>query len=359
MRRPCLVLVFSFFLIPRLAWSAPDSGEPCWSKMFAWNNTPPAKSESVVILPFENFKGVAEDRWIAMALPLLLNDYLSLSKKVGVIPPAPSFWQATFDTEQGLKIARSLGAHYLVVGRLFRDKGYRIPASLQVETILLSVGEGKELKRVNGLLELPLTRRLNEFLTGAVEEYSQAAKNIGLKRKNLLPFLHQTSSPEALRFFTAGTLLLYEDRKEAADQAIKKFEEAIKQDYNYVPGYLGLAQALVSAALVQRVQGEPGTPFWRRARVELEKARLLHPPYTKARETIVLKYLEAYVHQEAAASAEAQGKGNEAVRELQEAARLLPGDLKTRQTLVQWLNQTGRAKEDEEKAVLELTSCGN
>lgn len=343
MRRSWLVLGFLFFLVPRLAWTA-----PCWSKMFAWNNTPPAKSESMVILPFENFKGVAEDRWIAMALPLLLNDYLSLSKKVGVIPPAPEWWEATFNTEQGLKIAKSLGAHYLVVGRLFRDKG-----SLQVETILLSVNEGKELKRVNGLLELPLTQRLNEFLTGAVEEYSQAAKNIGLKRKNLLPFLHQTSSPEALRFFTAGTLLLYEDRKEAADQAIKKFEEAIKQDYNYVPGYLGLAQALVSAALVQRVQGEPGTPFWRRARVELEKARLLHPPYTKERGTLVEKYLEAYVHQEAAASAE----GSKAIRELQEAARLLPGDLKTRQMLVQWL--TGRAKEAEEKAVLELTGCGN
>ncbi len=344
------VLIFCLLLLPRFA-----GAEPCWGTILARNNPAPAKEATLLILPFENTKNFPSDRWLAAGLPLLLRDYLSLSKKMSVIPPATDWWEDTFNSDQGLTVARRLGATHLLIGRVFRPKA---PDPLQIETIFIEVSSGKELKRINATIEIPGIQQINDLLTGIVEEMSKAEKRVGLDAKKIRPFLNTSGNMATLPLYIAGSLLLLEGDRSSTTKAIAKFEEAIRQDYNYVPGYLGLAEALVSEALFQGISGAGNQRVsYSRARQELEKARTLNPFVTQLKAPLIEKYLVAYVLEESSNSLLAAGKNAEASSELQKLVTILPGHLIAHRHLVNLLPQAASTTAQEEHAISELSSC--
>jgi tetratricopeptide (TPR) repeat protein len=125
---------------------------------------------------------------------------------------------------------------------------------------------------------------MNEALMGLAERITaEAGKR--LEAKKLLPFLNEARSPRATLRYADGVLAL---KERDFEKAVAAFEESLRSDYNYVFAYAGLAEAQAGLAL------KTGSEDLRRkARANLEKAKLLNPYRAKIREDRVNFYLKA------------------------------------------------------------------
>jgi tetratricopeptide (TPR) repeat protein len=245
-------------LIPAVA-----SGEEC-SLERLWTRKKSAKS--VMISPFQLPK--SSQTGLSLLATVLLKDYLSLAKDLAILPIPDPTASSTTGT-----------AAYLLGGRLTPEtEGFRLEGSLR------SAADGSEIYRFEGRFEFP--NGLNELLIRLVEEISAALKS-KVEAKKLLPYLNVTASPSAYLAFAEGRLKLDHPTAPSLEKAVKDFEQAIQADYNYVPAYLGLAEALAGLAAL----GQEG--YASRARREMEKAKLLNPVLTKIRISRIEKYLKA------------------------------------------------------------------
>ena len=327
---------------------------PCWKTIFERNEKQPARQKAVLILPFANGTQLPEDDWIGPLFPIILQDYLSISKGttplIAVSPPS----EILFDPAEALKIAQGV-ADYLILGQFSRQGPV-----LEVSTRLLLVKEGVEAGRINGRIEFPGTRTINDFLVDLAAQSSKVFKKLNLSKKKLVPYRNETLSAESLRFFVLGTLALKRNSPEGVREAVARFEESIRQDYNYLPAYLGLATALVRQGFLAMNQGLPHRDFYSRARQELEKARLMRSHVAERKAEEIEPYLEAETYFRLGESYAAQGNLKKGLEERKRAARTLRGDMASRERIVALLTTLGKpeAAEPIRKELAQLNACG-
>ncbi len=221
--------------------------------------------KKILILPFSGP--------LPFIIPVLLREYLSLEKRFSPLP-------IPRESNAGGK-----SAPYFLKGAVVREgTGYRMSAQI------LTGNSGQELSRCEGVFEFPQT--LNEFLLPCVEKFS-ASLGKKLTEKKILPYLNATRSGQAYLAYAEGSLYLQDLNVDGLKKAEEAFERAIKQDYNYVPAYLGLAEALAAESLIQRTGAGQDGGAGKRARLEITKAKLLNPVLTKIKESRIESFLKA------------------------------------------------------------------
>ena len=231
-----------FFCLAILLISSLSFADECSQKT--------SKSDiSILLVPFSLGKNTTNAP--TTVLPLLLKDYLSHVSGI-----APTF--GLTPTVSNLK------TQYVLKGILTRKgSGFELTAKL-----FSTEGDTKEVMISAGLFDFPAT--MNDLLTALTEKTASA---VGRKynEKKVLPYLNKSASAEAYLSYASAI----QEMTHAPDKAVALFQQAIQKDYNYVPAYVGLAEALARA-------GAPG-----RARVELMKAKLLNPVIVGMREDCI------------------------------------------------------------------------
>ena len=140
---------------------------------------------------------------------------------------------------------------------------------------------------------------VNPTVLPLVDHVTQALR-IPYDSRKLIPYLNVSTSWMSYAHYAEGMALLEKSvsktpsSTEALRSAIVSFQKAIHEDYNYVPGYLGLAEALAALMTFSQASHSPD-PVATRARVnfEWEKAKLLNPVLAKESKKRMDRYLNA------------------------------------------------------------------
>jgi TolB-like protein/Flp pilus assembly protein TadD len=187
---------------------------------------------SIAVLPFENMSGDPEQEYFADGMVEEITTALSRNKQLFVIARNSSF---TFkgkpvDIKQ---VARDLGVRYVLEGSV-RKSGNRIRIAGQ----LIDAASGAHLwaDRYDGALEdvFELQDQVAASVVGAIAPSVTQAEIERAKRK-------PTSSLDAYDYHLRALAAHWERRRDATEQAIGLFEQAIALDPQFAPAYAGLA----------------------------------------------------------------------------------------------------------------------
>jgi adenylate cyclase len=190
---------------------------------------------SIAVLPFQNMSGDPEQEYFADGMVEEIITALSRNKHLFVIARNSSF---TFkgravDIKQ---VARDLGVRYVLEGSV-RKSGNRIRITGQ----LIDAASGAHLwaDRYDGALEdvFELQDRVAASVVGAIAPSVHQAEMERAKRK-------PTSSLDAYDYFLCARAAHLQCTKEATDQAVGLYEQAIALDPQFAPAHGGLAAVL-------------------------------------------------------------------------------------------------------------------
>lgn len=298
---------------------------PNWPAIFEANRRDlgDGSGEKVLIGAFEN-RGPEEDDWLSESFYFVLSDYFELFKKFKTLHTSPQQRFETSRTEEALQAGKMMGADYVLFG--FFKKESKLPV-LKVYARFLDVKKGEEIIRKNWSIDFPNNDSLFDLLLEiASEGYTQFTHGKHSGEKTLTPYKHISRSMEALRHYTNGRSLMESGEASHVDEAVKEFLEGIRADYNYVPAYLGHAEALLMQHFIKRVRGGLNRQQLEEASADLNKASLLHPFYTERYGTTAKVYLEAETHTLTAIGLFESNK-KKSLSEFRKSLKLLPGDI--------------------------------
>ncbi len=159
-----------------------------------------------------------------------------------------------------LSLVKGVSANYILSGEIAQN-GKQFKLISHIDST-----KHQEIFRFEGEFEFPKT--MNGMLLNYVEKAS-AVLGKKLSQKEILPFLNVSSSAVAYQKYAAGRIALMHG---SWGEAAAIFEEAIKNDYNYVPAYVGLSDSLAQ---------QSSTKTNPRTEVEWQKAQLLNPVLSK------------------------------------------------------------------------------
>lgn len=253
--------------------------------LLSTSSAPARKHSRILILP------VNSQTAPGLVLPVLLGEYLSLSEKFSILP-IPEESLPAWDLHKAREKGQEKGADFVVtVSILPGVGGHQLKLSLQPiqsdKTNPLDLG---------GNFVFPGT--MNHLLLESVEKISEGAGS-KISQKKLLPFLNVASSEDTYALYAKGALRLQDLTKDSLQKAAGLFEQAIQKDYNHVPSYLGLSESLAGLSALARSDGsnpQAGMEAVRqaqRARVELEKAKILNPLLAERKERRIERCLKA------------------------------------------------------------------
>jgi adenylate cyclase len=190
---------------------------------------------SIAVLPFQNMSGDPEQEYFADGMVEEIITALSRNKQLFVIARHSSF---TFkgrpvDIKQ---VARDLGVRYVLEGSV-RKSGNRMRITGQ----LIDAASGAHLwaDRFDGALEdvFELQDQVAASVVGAIAPSVTQAEMERAKRK-------PTSSLDAYDYYLRAQAAHWQFTKEAADQAVGLYEQAIALDPQFAPAYAALAAAM-------------------------------------------------------------------------------------------------------------------
>jgi TolB-like protein/class 3 adenylate cyclase/tetratricopeptide (TPR) repeat protein len=190
---------------------------------------------SIAVLPFQNMSGDPEQEYFADGMVEEIITALSRNKQLFVIARNSSF---TFkgkpvDIKQ---VARDLGVRYVLEGSV-RKSGNRIRITGQ----LIDAASGAHLwaDRYDGTLEdvFELQDQVSASVVGAIAPSVTQAEMERAKRK-------PTSSLDAYDYVLCARAAHLQLTRDATDQAVGLYEQAIALDPQFAPAYSGLAGAL-------------------------------------------------------------------------------------------------------------------
>jgi TolB-like protein/class 3 adenylate cyclase len=192
---------------------------------------------SIAVLPFQNMSGDPEQEYFADGMVEEIITALSRNKQLFVIARNSSF---TFkgkavDIKQ---VARDLGVRYVLEGSV-RKSGNRIRITGQ----LIDAASGAHLwaDRYDGALEdvFELQDQVAASVAGAIDPSVTQAEMERAKRK-------PTSNLDAYDYFLRAQATHWQYTKDATDQAIGLYEQAIALDPQFALAYSGLAGAMTA-----------------------------------------------------------------------------------------------------------------
>jgi adenylate cyclase len=191
---------------------------------------------SIAVLPFQNMSGDPEQEYFADGMVEEIITALSRNKQLFVIARNSSF---TFkgkavDIKQ---VARDLGVRYVLEGSV-RKSGNRIRITGQ----LIDAASGAHLwaDRYDGALEdiFELQDQVAASVVGAIVPSVSQAEMERAKQK-------PTSSLDAYDYYLRAQAAAWQYTRDATDQAIGLYEQAIALDPQFAAAYARLAVALV------------------------------------------------------------------------------------------------------------------
>jgi adenylate cyclase len=190
---------------------------------------------SIAVLPFQNMSGDPEQEYFADGMVEEIITALSRNKELFVIARNSSF--AFKGRSVDIKeVARDLGVRYVLEGSV-RKSGDRIRITGQ----LIDAASGGHLwaDRYDGGLEdvFQLQDQVAASVVGAIAPNVTQAEIERAQRK-------PTSSFDAYDFFLCARAAHWLCTKEATDQALGLYEQAIALDPQFAPAYSALAGAL-------------------------------------------------------------------------------------------------------------------
>jgi adenylate cyclase len=190
---------------------------------------------SIAVLPFQNMSGDPEQEYFADGMVEEIITALSRNKQLFVIARNSSFMfkGKPVDIKQ---VARDLGVRYVLEGSV-RKSGNRIRITGQ----LIDAASGAHLwaDRYDGALEdvFELQDRVAASVIGAIAPSVIGAEMERAKRK-------PTSSVDAYDYFLCARAAHWQLRRDATDQAVGLYEQAIALDPQFAMAHAGLAGVL-------------------------------------------------------------------------------------------------------------------
>jgi TolB-like protein/class 3 adenylate cyclase len=190
---------------------------------------------SIAVLPFQNMSSDPEQEYFADGMVEEIITALSRNQQLFVIARNSSF---TFkgravDIKQ---VSRDLGVRYVLEGSV-RKSGNRIRITGQ----LIDAVSGTHLwaDRYDGALEdvFELQDQIASSVVGAIAPSVTQAEMERAKRKS-------TNSLDAYDYYLRGLAAHWQYTRDATDQAIGLYEQAIALDSQFAPAYSALAAAL-------------------------------------------------------------------------------------------------------------------
>jgi TolB-like protein len=190
---------------------------------------------SIAVLPFQNMSGDPEQEYFADGMVEEIITALSRNKQLFVIARHSSFTfkSRPVDIKQ---VARDLGVRYVLEGSV-RKSGNRIRITGQ----LIDAASGAHLwaDRYDGALEdvFELQDQVAASVVGAITPSVSQAEMERAKRK-------PTSSLDAYDYYLRAQAAHFQFTRDATDQAVGLYEQAIALDPQFAPAYAALAAAL-------------------------------------------------------------------------------------------------------------------
>jgi TolB-like protein/Flp pilus assembly protein TadD len=234
---------------------------------------------SIAVLPFQNMSGDPEQEYFADGMVEEITTALSRNKQLFVIALNSSF---TFkgravDIKQ---VAQDLGVRYVLEGSV-RKSGNRIRIAGQ----LIDAASGAHLwaDRYDGALEdvFELQDQVAASVVGAIAPSVTQAEIERAKRK-------PTSSLDAYDYHLRALAAHWERTRDATEQAIGLFEQAIALDPQFAPAYAGLA-ATFQQRTIWRWSTDPAADASRAIACAKSALRLgRQDPWVLAQSAIVL-----------------------------------------------------------------------
>jgi len=195
---------------------------------------PLPEKPSIAVLPFENMSGDPEQEYFADGMVEEIITALSRNHQLFVIARNSSF---TFKGRAVdiKRVARDLGVRYVLEGSV-RKSGNRIRIAGQ----LIDATSGAHLwaDRYDGALEdvFELQDQVAASVVGAIAPSLTQAEIERAKRK-------PTNSLDAYDYYLRGLAAHWQYTRDATDQAVGLYEQAIALDPQFAPAYAALAAA--------------------------------------------------------------------------------------------------------------------
>lgn len=294
-----------------------------WPAIYQANRsifTPESSEQKILILPFINKTEDMELQWIGDAMRLGLFLSLEDASDGNVIEQRSK--QVSFETEEIVSLGMKAGADYVIAGEFDTKKD-----TLIVFTRFVSVAKQESISLEENEIEWPNMEKYAELLIHLARRASKAFEKIRVDHKLLKNSKNNPGSVFALYYWTLGQLSEEKASLKDIQKAKENFESAIKNDFNYCYGYLGLAQALAELGFANKLRGRKYREDMQSAQRELSKASLLCPDTGKRWAKRVSQYLEADILQKSGEDLLNKGQRQEGTEKLKAALELLPGDL--------------------------------
>ncbi|MDO8643987.1 MAG: hypothetical protein Q7S00_03345 [bacterium] len=296
---------------------------PDWPEVFRMNRAETGSGKKVLIFSFQNKDGAPEDEWLTDSFRYLLADYFSFSKKLTVLNIPDVQAAQPVETKEALDLSKNRGADYLLYGFFKRDL---VKGTLTVFVRFTDVQKNKELGRAQWEMEYPKTEKIFDLYIEVADQAFQFFAGKKNEKKRLLPFRHESRSVVSFQDYILARRLVETGEPQNIETAVRLFGEALQNDYNYAPAYLGRAEALLMHAYVAKTEGKAHRALVRDAEKDLTKASLLHPAFTEKMQGTIQNYLKADPHQ-VAGLALAQENNKKAQNEFKKGLSFLPGDV--------------------------------
>ena len=111
------------------------------------------------------------------------------------------------------------------------------------------------------------------------------------------------------------------------EKAHELYLEAIKNDFNFCFGYLGMAQTFAELGFIAKLEGKPYRDEYLQAQRDLSKVILLCPETGKLWGRRVTQYLDADVFDTSGQEMKRSGDTAGAQAQFEQAVTVLPGDV--------------------------------
>ena len=286
----------------------------CWAFVPRWNSSP---HHALLVLPFANLTGNADDEFMADGLTEEVIDTLSRIEGLSVVARTSAF------QFKGKSID-------------LREAGHRVRANLVVEGSIRRSGPrlrlSAKLSRTNDGFQI-WSETFDQESKDPLDIQSRVARRIASKL-DLLEWLPKQANrasvdEEVFRLTMQGFHHLGKATRTGSELALRCFEEAVKKDEKYAPAWVGLAD--VHASPSGLAQGRLPDTNLASAKSALDRAIQSDSSYWQAYVTLATLKIDY------------EWDFNEAENALKEALRLNPGAARAHgwySVLLSWLGRT-------------------
>lgn len=226
------VALVSGLLLPAFAASAADSKAPV----------------RAIILPFKNLSANVEDNWLGesfsetltMGLAPLRSLQLVERSQISNIMKEQAFSQTGFvDDQSAPQMGKLVGAKIVVLGSY-----QKVGTELSINARFVDVETGKIDATVTAQVQGPysdLFKLQKKLADQLIQNLSVTATEQEAKQLEGIMFASKT--PQAYEYYIKGKMLSQQGTESAITEAIKWYQKALIEDFDYALAYAGLAEA--------------------------------------------------------------------------------------------------------------------